>query len=304
MMQERRRADRSLKSVDFTCTVDGKPFDARSLDLSPRGAFMAADALVPTGATARIVPGGGEQGESQPALFLHGLVVRQQRSPVNGVALQWLKCESTQGLEALEGFLEDTLGVDAGALAGTSPHVAALDQLEYDFVLEEIRPGRTHASGGVGEETGDGSDLGGRVQTPAGGVAVITPEQIEADDFADEETEPEERSLIYRPTSVEVYAGVERLRAVVHSQGVNELLLAVAGDKPIRLPDITVVYPVPTKGRKVGLKIECYVNSAEPMEGVDAVAHDLTIRRFSAPGAATLWGRWITHLYERRGARG
>jgi hypothetical protein len=302
-MQDRRRVDRHLKSLEFSCTVDGKLFEAQSLDLSAGGAFMAANALVPTGATARIVPAGAAPSGPEPGLFLHGLVVRQQRSPVNGVALQWLKCESSHGLEPLKGFLGDMLGVDEGTIATPPPHVAAMDQLEYDFVLQEVRPGRTQAAGWDGAQTSDGAHLGWRMNTPAGGIPVAPQEEVEADDFADDKTEPEERSLVYRPTSVEVYAGVERINAVVHSQGAHELLLAVAGDEPIRLADVTVVYPVPAKGQKLFIEIECHINSAEPMEGVDAVAHDLTIRRFTAPGASSLWGRWITHLFERHGSR-
>ena len=306
--QDRRREERSLRALEFTCTIDGKLFDALSLDLSPGGAFMAAAVLAPTGAVAHITPRLGARSDRRPPILLYGLVVRQQRSPRTGVALQWLKCESCGGVTPLKGMLENVLGFPQEDLPHPPPHIQSLQDLEYDFILREIGPGRSTRSGWDGEKTGDGLDAGWRVGTPPDGTGAqaplsppTAPTEVDSD-FADEGTEPAGRMLVYRPTTVEIRVGVERIRGVVHSLGSEELLLAVAGNRTLPLGDVTVVYPVPVRGNHLPLELECTVRAAETMEGIDAIAHDLEIRRILGHRGPELWGRWIGYLFERKKA--
>lgn len=305
-MEDRRRHDRALKALEFTCTIDGKPFEAQSLDISAGGAFMAASALVPTGAIAQIAPRIGVETGDAPPVTLHGLVVRQQRSPRTGVALQWLKCETCRGMSPLEDVLANIVGLPPAAHPQPPAHVAALPDLEYDFILQETRPGRGRADAWDAKRTGEFPVPVWRNGTPdTGTLAPAAPAvpDLPEDDFEDENTEVEGRRLVFRPTNVEVRAGVERIPGVVHSQGHDELLLALSEGKTLRLGGVTVIYPVPAQGRKIPLEIDCVVRTAEPMADVDAVAHDLTIRRVHGNRGAELWARWVNHLFERKGVR-
>jgi hypothetical protein len=299
-MDERRRHDRALKALEFTCTIDGKPFEAQSLDISAGGAFMATPLLVPTGAVARIVPQIGEEHGATRAVTLHGLVVRQERSPRTGVALQWLKADTNRGLSLLEDVLSNIVGLAPAVHPQPPAHISALPDLEYDFILQETRPGRARSDAWDARQTGDFPMPGWRIGPPEGGPPVAAAPPPAEDDFDDDKTEPEKRRLVFRPTSVEVRAGVERIPGVVHSQSHDELLLALSGKRALRLGEVTVVYPVPARGQKIHLEIDCVVRAAEPMEDVDAVAHDLTILRIHGHRGAELWVRWISHLYTRK----
>lgn len=90
-------------------------------------------------------------------IVLLGLVVRQQTAPTTGVGLQWLRCVSRVGLQPMYDFLGFVLDLYPSALPLPSGPVTTIDFVEFDFVLQEFRPGRAEdrnlSSGGVRQET-------------------------------------------------------------------------------------------------------------------------------------------------------
>lgn len=74
-------------------------------------------------------------------MVLLGLVVRHQTTPATALGLQWLRCVSRVGLQPMYDFLGFVLDLFPSSLPLPSGSVAHLDHLEYDFVLEEFRPG-------------------------------------------------------------------------------------------------------------------------------------------------------------------
>ena len=152
MVTDRRKHIRSLKELEFTCYVDGQRFEARSLDIARGGAFMETDELVPTGSVALIALKKGAKPEDEQQrrpsrrqeypIVLLALVVRHQTTPVTGVGLQWLRCVSRVGLDPLFDFLGFVMDLFPSSLPLPPSSVAAQDFIEYDFILDEFRPGR------------------------------------------------------------------------------------------------------------------------------------------------------------------
>ncbi len=152
MSSNRRQHTRNLKALDFSCYIDGQRFDARSLDVSVGGAFMETGALAPMGSVALIAlkkghphPAGGgrlRRPRKELPIVLIGLVVRHQTVPVTGVGLRWLRCVSRVGLQPMYEFLGFVVDLYPSALPLPSGTVSTIDFVEFDFVLQEFRPGR------------------------------------------------------------------------------------------------------------------------------------------------------------------
>ncbi len=102
-MSERRRHDRRAQIEEFYCYVGGKRTDSESMDISPGGAFLAANPVPPPLSLVIIVPKQGHRVQSGIALV--GAVRREQTLPVPGVGIEWLRCISRYGYEDVAGFL-------------------------------------------------------------------------------------------------------------------------------------------------------------------------------------------------------
>jgi hypothetical protein len=99
---------------------------------------------------------------------------------------------------------------------------------------------------------------------------------------------------------VEVIIGSTRSRAVVHSIGRHNLLLATPGSDVLPATRMVVRFPVPVKGRKVLLELQCAITAANVMESREAVSYDLEISAVENEPAPGLWGRWVRYLLEKR----
>ncbi|MFH1529989.1 MAG: PilZ domain-containing protein [Pseudomonadota bacterium] len=318
MSSNRRQHTRSLKALDFSCYIDGQQFDARSLDVSAGGAFMETGALVPVGSVALIaLTKGNKEAETRrraarrqefPVLLL-GLVVRHQTTPVSGVGLQWLRCVSRVGLQPMLDFLGFVLDLYPSTLPLPASEVTTLDFVEFDFVLQEFRPGRLEDRGwdpdGARPTTGGRTPLLRSLRTDA--VLAAAPTREEEAPPPPEPPEEERsfpfeasRELVYRPTTVEVVIGARRIRGVVHSLGRRHLLLATPGGDTVAATHLMVRFPVPLKGQKIIVQLHCDIRGANPMEGRDAVSYDLQIQTADEGSEPGIWERWVRFLLEKR----
>jgi len=322
MGTDRRKHVRSLKELEFTCYIDGQQFKARSLDISRGGALMETGELVPLGSVALIAMTKGTEPEDdyqqrRPSrrqefpIVLLGLVVRHQTTPITGLGLQWLRCVSRVGLGPLFDFLGFVMDLFPSSLPLPPNSVIALDFIEYDFVLEEFRPGRKKAAS---PNRPAAQPLTPDPEPKPKPVSESGPEVVPDLDTPAIEATPHQssdagelirlvegsRELIYRPTNVEVISGKTRSRGVVHSLGQNHLLLATPGKKVAFGRQLSVKIPVPVKGKKIFLDLHCDVSAANPMEGRDAVAWDLAIRSIEGEPTPGLWKRWVQFLLERK----
>ena len=237
-------------------------------------------------------------------------MVRHQTTPVTGVGLQWLRCVSRVGLGPLFDFLGFVMDIFPSSLPLPPSSIITLDFIEYDFILEEFRPGRKKAASPNRPVTPTSTpdpvlkpkpvvESGPEVVPDLAKPALeATPQSSDAGELT--RLVEGSKELIYRPTNVEVVSGKVRSRGVVHSLGRKHLLLATPGKSVAFGRQLTVRFPVPVKGRKVFLDLHCDVGAANPMEGRNAVAWDLAIRSIEGEPAPGLWKRWVQFLLERK----
>ncbi|MFH1530714.1 MAG: PilZ domain-containing protein [Pseudomonadota bacterium] len=138
---DRRGNERQERSVEFFCYINGQRFDSTTFDISAGGVFLRTDHALDVGVTAIVAPKGERdrvttQGNA-PAVdigaVLVGLVVRKQEEPVRGVGIQWVRCVSRNGIQAVFDLLAFYLGLFPASLPMPMPSVAAADSVAYDF---------------------------------------------------------------------------------------------------------------------------------------------------------------------------
>ncbi len=130
-MSERRKHDRRAQCEEFYCWLGGQRMDSESMDISPGGAFLAADPAPPILSLVIIVPKQGHRVQSGIALV--GAVRREQSVPVPGVGIEWLRCISRYGYEDVAGFLTHFLECPPQRLPVPSDEVLQSPVAAYNF---------------------------------------------------------------------------------------------------------------------------------------------------------------------------
>ncbi len=140
-MGDRRKDEREERAVEFFCYINGQRFDSTTFDISPGGAFLRTDHDLEVGVTAIVAPKGERdrvttQGNS-PAVdmgaVLVGVVIRKQKEPVAGVGIEWVRCVSRNGIQALFDLMAFYLGLFPASLPMPMPSVANANSVAYDF---------------------------------------------------------------------------------------------------------------------------------------------------------------------------
>lgn len=129
---ERRLFPRLQSAVEFFCYIDGDRFDSVSVDISPSGVFLATTDAIRKGAIVMLVP--KKEGAKNFPVMLIGRVVRKQVPPeVAGYGVQWLRCLSRQGLDAVYRFIANYPEFSQLTLPFPTDQVAASPVVGYDF---------------------------------------------------------------------------------------------------------------------------------------------------------------------------
>ncbi len=137
MREERRQSDRQARLEHFRCTIDGRRFDVRSLNLSHGGALVESTDDIRIGAIVLIVPD-REMKRKLPVLLV-GLVVRQDNILPLRYGIQWQKCVTRDGIQRLFDFLAFYLDLYPASLPLPSPQAYSSDQVEFDFRYQQFR---------------------------------------------------------------------------------------------------------------------------------------------------------------------
>jgi len=99
-----------LLQEDIFCYLDGARFDAVSKDISKGGIFLRTEKGVAQGSVVALVFR-AEQRKSVDAIYLLGEVVRYQKGPPSGIAVEWLRAVTEGGENTLASFLRERLAV-------------------------------------------------------------------------------------------------------------------------------------------------------------------------------------------------
>ena len=140
-MGDRRKHDRQEKAIEFFCYINGQRFDSTTFDISKGGVFLRTDYELAVGTSAIVAPKGERERVSTsgnaPAVdvgaILVGLVVRKQDEPVHGVGIEWVRCVSRNGIQAVFDLLAFYLGLFPASLPMPMPSIAAAETVAYDF---------------------------------------------------------------------------------------------------------------------------------------------------------------------------
>jgi hypothetical protein len=140
-MGDRRKHERDERAVEFFCYINGQRFDSTTFDISAGGALLRTDYELVIGATAIVAPKGerdrANTAGNAPAVdigaVLVGVVVRTHEGPVRGVGIEWVRCVSRNGIQAVFDLLAFYLGLFPASLPMPMPSVAASDSVAYDF---------------------------------------------------------------------------------------------------------------------------------------------------------------------------
>ena len=140
-MGDRRKHERAERAMEFFCYINGQRFDSTTFDISAGGVMLRTDYELEIGTTAIVAPKGERDraatAGNAPAVdmgaVLVGVVVRKQDEPVHGVGIEWVRCVSRNGIQAVFDLLAFYLGMFPAALPMPMPSVAAADSVAYDF---------------------------------------------------------------------------------------------------------------------------------------------------------------------------
>lgn len=128
-MSEKRQHERRPDVQGTFCYVDGVRFDARTLDVSAGGAFIATTDDIPVGMTIVLVF--EREARAGRPTHLVGRVVRAQAVPVAGIGIEWLRAVSTHSEAELMQFPTGTLGLRLDSRRAPLRRVGT--SLHYDF---------------------------------------------------------------------------------------------------------------------------------------------------------------------------
>jgi len=106
---------RRLLEEDIYCYLDGQRFDANSRDISAGGLFLRTERDVPLGSVLAVVFR-TDEGEGGAPIFLLGMVVRRQLTPIPGIGLAWTRATTTGRRPMLARFLATKMEVVSGAI--------------------------------------------------------------------------------------------------------------------------------------------------------------------------------------------
>lgn len=120
------------------CYLDGNKFEASSRDISGGGLFLKTRKEVPLDAKVVLYFRTGTQ-EEAPPVFLVGVVVRRQTSPVFGIGLQWLKALTPGPPAMLRSFLETKMKMPASAVGVEGMPEGSGARSVYLFPLGVVR---------------------------------------------------------------------------------------------------------------------------------------------------------------------
>ncbi len=140
-MGDRRKDERDERAVEFFCYINGQRFDSTTFDISAGGVMLRTDYELDVGTTAIIAPKGerdrANTSGNAPAVdmgaVLVGVIVRKQEEPIRGVGIEWVRCVSRNGIQAVFDLLAFYLGMFPASLPMPMPSVAAADSVAYDF---------------------------------------------------------------------------------------------------------------------------------------------------------------------------
>jgi hypothetical protein len=161
---ERRRWPRSKVAIDFYCYLDGHRFDSVSVDVSSGGLLLNTPESLRKDAIVMLVP--KENAIREYPVVLVGRVVRRHEGEKKGLALEWLRCITRQGVNSILSFLAAV--PEFCQLTLPSPTAEALysSVLGYDFKTNRFYvpalPGLNAPLGKAQAEPVGAADSGGR----------------------------------------------------------------------------------------------------------------------------------------------
>ncbi len=136
-MSEKRQFSRFASALEFYCYIDGDRFDTVSVGISPSGVFLETMAKVRRGAIVMLVPK-NEAAHDFPVMLI-GRVIRRQRPPeAPGYGVQWLRCLTKRGMEAIYHFIASYPEFSQLTLPFADPDVMRAQVVGYDFVANRF----------------------------------------------------------------------------------------------------------------------------------------------------------------------
>ena len=128
---ERRGHERTDRSVEFYCYVDGQRFDSESLDISAGGALLRTEDDIPQKVPVIVVPKSANPRKS--VIMLVGTVVRRQQKPA-GIGIRWSKCVSRKGIRPIARLFEFFPELVTRKPPNPDLEVASAARVAYSFV--------------------------------------------------------------------------------------------------------------------------------------------------------------------------